>query len=309
MPLNAAVTMRRRHQISQILPTIAEALRDTNEMQPGDGGGSGAGTLAADTFDTAAGDKDEDRARIIRQEVRNYLASGKGDLYGDSNARGGGGGGIASPAKRASCLWRCFCCWQNLLPVISCVACGKLAMLMLTWALFSSHAQNHGDIVPLVYNIQNTVCRPIVDFHNLHEHVYFGRRLPVYIDSLEQHIRNHAMVGLTAYHVGLPLCLMVIASSDGQTLSRQNYTIIANPTIVAWSESHPVDLLETDISCSHTPASTVTRYRSVQVQYTPVRPDRGPSREITQTFEGSVAFIVQHLQDTLIGRNMCNADD
>ena len=146
--------------------------------------------------------------------------------------------------------------------------------------------------------------------------VFGAARLDVthYIASTRYHLLEKRMIGLTPYHVGAPLCAVVLAKRSGSGIRT-----LYNPFIVE-SSARTVRQVETDLVCE-TSRRVSTRHINITVSYdkyedrelrlgseiergAQTRQHRGRYRE---SFTGAESLVLQYLVDLLEGRSVCTA--
>jgi peptide deformylase len=123
---------------------------------------------------------------------------------------------------------------------------------------------NRPVLIPLVKHIMNVKCSPVnttIDFGN---QVYANKSVNNYIDSVRYHIQKENITGLTTYHVGLPICVVILIDH----LERER--IYFNPSITNYSFKLFDSSHENDIICEEKVSSKKKRYFRIDVEYSEV---------------------------------------
>lgn len=181
--------------------------------------------------------------------------------------------------------------------------------------------------VPLIYEIANVPCYKLPRFDNVRaigeqttkDWSFGGRRVSDYVRSMRAHVDTHQLVGLTAYHVGVPLCVLVLRDSGRRVIhtlynpfvsSALQTCHLTNSSNGAGSGSEQgaigeddesIIVEEADIACPSSKTSHRKRNTNVCIHYID---HAGASKQLH--FNSTEALVVQNLLDTMLGYSHCN---
>lgn len=181
-----------------------------------------------------------------------------------------------------------------------------LLMIYITSRTISERQKN---LVPLAHHISTEKCFSISSSDpGLSKHMYLNRTIYNYVMSARYHIDNINVLGTTAYHVGVPLCFVIFRDRNGR-----KHTLY-NPEIVGTSPDKFSHIKESDILCPEEEPYIAKRYNQITIVYDDISDDylsgrslsNAPNFKMRENMTGGNAYLLQHLIDTLEGRNVCN---
>ena len=184
----------------------------------------------------------------------------------------------------------------------------------LYWNVPSATEKQRATLVPLVAHVSYTPCFPVYSAQ-MHTQRYFGRPIIDYVRSARYHLRAKRLPGITLYHVGVPLCVIVCADHRRGVLHTLYNPRIVASIVVSGERPATVRIAESDVLCRDAPPHVAVRRTSVAIEYDHVEDAALLANDGTApaaaaamkraTLDGDDALTVQHLMDTLRGENMC----
>ncbi len=163
-------------------------------------------------------------------------------------------------------------------------------------------------IIPLSHSIPNKHCLLVpTNSSTLSQQTFLRKKIFTYVHSVRHHIQHEDLLGLTPYHLGINICLIVFKDKQ------KNFKTLYNPKIVGVSMYDYVDIIEKDILCPSKKSRRKKRYKELIIDYEDItdmylKNGKGklPIVLLREKFYGSDAIIIQNLLDTLQGKNLCN---
>jgi peptide deformylase len=180
-----------------------------------------------------------------------------------------------------------------------------------------------GATIPLAPRFLDAECYPFdtTTQKSVAMQTYKNRTLLEYVRWMHVHMVRERMVGITAFHVGLPFCLIAFYENDNVTVR----TLI-NPAVVSAAHtesgakkrdaSSSLVVLESDVLCPDVPPVRRLRSKVVTIEFddftdhlvvATITTDNDKRRRRRQErFDAGSAIIVQHLIDAIERRGVCN---
>lgn len=189
-----------------------------------------------------------------------------------------------------------------------CIWFSVLCFSLLVYTSYRTPSQTYAALAPHI--IDNRCYTVNSESEELHTQRYFNHSIYYYVRSTRYHLHTQQLIGLTTYHVGVPLCILVFRTHNDQLRT------LYNPVLVGNSERDRVRIKETDVVCPDATPVVVERYKQVSVEYDDISDDylsgrsvrKRPTVQMREVFRGGDAIILQHLIDTLNGYNVCNVN-
>ncbi len=150
------------------------------------------------------------------------------------------------------------------------------------------------DQLMLVRRLPMDNCFPISK-EGWHNGTTLDYKITDITDTLQRYMRAREYDGLSASHLGVPSCIMMIQPYDGAPLT------MINTRIVGESQKRTLTK-ETSSLCPDNQQIYQKRHELIVVRYRRVQ----DYEELEREFSGSQAYIIQQLLDAQSGVNVCN---
>jgi peptide deformylase len=166
--------------------------------------------------------------------------------------------------------------------------------------------------LPLVHTMLDTACFPVppdVARQTFRSGIAFSE----FVRSMRAHLLTQKIIGITSFHVGLPLCLLAYVDDERHTIR-----VLANPVLVGQPVQREQDtqvIRETDLLCPAVGVVERHRHTHIVLEYQEMdtkgrflhfrKNSTDAPLVLKEVLKGAPAFILQHLMDTLTRKSMC----